>query len=354
MADDFKFPMDKDAKRKQKLLELKQQASMRQISPEQYDAEAKKLSTPLQFMQSSEQEKQTKLDKEMAERGGKEAAVMGTSAITGAGGLADAEFDQYELKSSQLLPEDQEFFRKHLAGLRQRALDARQEYQENKNRTEWLSLAETLGHALTQLGAARQGLRSGVDMSGLKFNKNDWNNNYNRLLKELDSNLDEIRGERGEVSRYREALERQTVSAEREKARLAEKGAAEKAKVQKETEKKSAADTKKEVQYNQVQRLISELGDVDEDSKEYKNAMKQLINFGISESEANSLLSMKDKGLWGTGYWADRDIPAIKQALEQKFKGPSNTVKVIFNGQQLEIQKEDLPQALKDGAKVIE
>lgn len=50
------------------------------------------------------------------------------------------------------------------------------------NRNEWLSVAETLGQALVQLGAGYHGLRTGRDLSGIQFQKKDWSKNIDQIM----------------------------------------------------------------------------------------------------------------------------------------------------------------------------
>jgi hypothetical protein len=52
--------------------------------------------------------------------------------------------------------------------------EALADYKETKDSAAWGRIAERLGQALTQLGAGAYGMKHGVDMSGLKFDKADW------------------------------------------------------------------------------------------------------------------------------------------------------------------------------------
>lgn len=51
---------------------------------------------------------------------------------------------------------------------------------------------ETLGHSMIQLGAANYGLRTGVDLSGLKFDKMDWTARQNAIDKNLRNRIKSI------------------------------------------------------------------------------------------------------------------------------------------------------------------
>lgn len=73
--------------------------------------------------------------------------------------------------ASKLTPEEEEQKGK-LADLR---AEAKSLYKEKASRAEWLSLAETVGNALTKIGAASAGMRAGVPVSTELFAKpTDW------------------------------------------------------------------------------------------------------------------------------------------------------------------------------------
>lgn len=74
-------------------------------------------------------------------------------------------------------------------------------YDEGKNKNEWLGVAERVAQAVAQYGAARQGLRDNVDLSGLKFDKHDYGADTDRLMKER-------RLEDSEASQNRSVAER--------------------------------------------------------------------------------------------------------------------------------------------------
>lgn len=59
------------------------------------------------------------------------------------------------------------------------------EYKQDKDAAKWGRIAESLGQALTQLGAGAYGLKHGVDLSGIKFDKADWKSNIDSAMQEL-------------------------------------------------------------------------------------------------------------------------------------------------------------------------
>lgn len=71
--------------------------------------------------------------------------------------------------------------------------------EDVKSRNDWLELAETFGNALLKIGAANEGLKTGVDMSGTKFNKTDWNARTKNSLDIIQKRMDALAGEKAGV-----------------------------------------------------------------------------------------------------------------------------------------------------------
>jgi len=78
--------------------------------------------------------------------------------------------------------------------------------QNAQTRTEWAQLAEKVGHALTQIGAGMYGLKHGVDMSGVKFDKTDWASVLDKRLKILDTEMGQLERELGREVAQEETL----------------------------------------------------------------------------------------------------------------------------------------------------
>lgn len=74
--------------------------------------------------------------------------------------------------------------------------EARLLLDEGLDRKEWASLASLLAQSFTQLAAAQYGLRTGQDMSGLKFSQPDWQKQMDRLIGSYDRKIKEITGKR--------------------------------------------------------------------------------------------------------------------------------------------------------------
>lgn len=95
-------------------------------------------------------------------------------------------------------PIRQEFAEKRHT-LEQQIADARKAAESSTNRNEWGQVAERIGHALAQFGAGLHGERTGVDMSGLKFNKIDWERRLDRIQAGLSSDLNRMETKAGRL-----------------------------------------------------------------------------------------------------------------------------------------------------------
>lgn len=76
--------------------------------------------------------------------------------------------------------------------------DLKKVYDSAKDRTEWAEVGEKFGNALAGLGAAMYGVKHGYDMSGLKFDKTDWDKKYDRLMKERELGTSDLERQRSE------------------------------------------------------------------------------------------------------------------------------------------------------------
>lgn len=80
--------------------------------------------------------------------------------------------------------------------------------KENKDKLDRRELAETLVQAFTQLAAGWYGLKHGMDMSGLEFNKQDWKAKLADLRQQEASKLSEADKREAMRERTRAKLER--------------------------------------------------------------------------------------------------------------------------------------------------
>lgn len=86
------------------------------------------------------------------------------------------------------------------------------EYKDKKDSTEWRAIVETISNSLTKLFAAREGLRAGVDMSGLQLSTSDFN-------KELAATQEDIARRRGQAENLFSQSEKEKAAVEAGKER---------------------------------------------------------------------------------------------------------------------------------------
>jgi hypothetical protein len=115
-------------------------------------------------------------------------------------GDVDKFWDDVQAKANALPKEDRSVMDREAGELNKLQQQVLATYKQNRKDTKMLQLAEMLGHAMTQLGAGLQGMRTGVDLSGLKFNKADWKADYDANVEELKAQLSDIKERRGELS----------------------------------------------------------------------------------------------------------------------------------------------------------
>lgn len=104
--------------------------------------------------------------------------------------------DAIAKRADDLAPADKADFSQDMAELRSW-------YTKAQDRLENSELVERMAHAFTQLGAGMWGSKHGVDMSGLKFDKADWDKKMDRTLSEFKVRLDELEGRRRESGEER-------------------------------------------------------------------------------------------------------------------------------------------------------
>lgn len=86
------------------------------------------------------------------------------------------------------------------SGFRQELKEIKDWYKQAQDRLERNEIIEKMAHAVTQMGAAWYGLKNGVDLSGLKFDRTDWEHKQDRMLNEFRTRLDEVQGREREAT----------------------------------------------------------------------------------------------------------------------------------------------------------
>lgn len=244
--------------------------------------------------------------------------------------------EQAEELADKLSPMNRRMYEDKLAKLEQERKDAEQLYKDKANRTEWLEVAEKIGHAFAQLGAAAHGLATGVDLSGLKFDKTDWSKKFDRLMGELDATKKDIGSRekltseakserdrmaeslfdqlvRGKLTKEQQAF--QTKEREKEQAFRASEGEKDRAsreRIMGEEKAAVRAEKDKNTQLGALNELETTLGNLDsmktrEKTKALQDLRKtfskvpgfniQVFNKAIDDYNSSFLASSKEKAL---------------------------------------------------------
>lgn len=178
--------------------------------------------------------------------------------------LAQQSLRKVESLAADLPPAQKREFEQRADKIREAQAAAIEEFARTKDRNRWLQVAESLGQAMTQLGAGAYGLKHNVDLSGLRFNRADWAENLKAAERDLDRKL-------GLADRDLTSLEK-----ERKEALLAE----ERGLIRKEGREKEAADralTEKAMEAKAAARLAkTELTPEEQREKELKRQELEL------------------------------------------------------------------------------
>ena len=95
-----------------------------------------------------------------------------------------------------------------IRGIEGKRAEAKALREEQRKRADWGELATTIGRALTQIGAAQQGLRTGVDMSNvLGPALTDWDKKRDRIDNDYKQEIAELSAEQREITRLAEREE---------------------------------------------------------------------------------------------------------------------------------------------------
>jgi hypothetical protein len=109
-------------------------------------------------------------------------------------------------------PTIQETLKERLSGLDARRTEAKAEREQKRKEADWGQLASIIGRSLAQIGAAQQGLRTGVDMSkAVGPALIDWEKKKDRIDADYAQNIKELESERREATRLAERAEDQEI-----------------------------------------------------------------------------------------------------------------------------------------------
>lgn len=231
---------------------------------------------------------------------------------------------------------------------------AKELYQQQANRNDWLEVAQTLGRAVAQFGAAQSGMRSGRDMSGLNFGPGiNYEGRNQRALAEYRQGVDNAKDLAGaDKEKYREEATAQergfnreedyfksglgaARESEHDKSSNARQNKADKRQAQRESDvdrKLEIADLNKQEsslqkQLRAAQSLAVDLTNEDLSGKSEQKMQEKLGaragEAGVSMQELRDIAeASKDKGILGTGILRGEDKTKKSELLQQKVVDP--------------------------------
>lgn len=202
----------------------------------------------------------------------------------------------------------------------------RQLSDEAEGKIEMREMIESLAHAITQFAAAQYGLKHGVDMSGLKFDKRDWDKKIDRSIAKFRDRIkaveqEQMAAEQGARQDRAEAVQNIGLKSQLEAAAERTRRAKEQDKLAKEAgaraerqtqvsegrlelDKQKAAATKppKDIRPLVVDKTDKELESLRNMKKKDRPAqIEYLKGFGIPEDKAKEWASKE-------GWWDDKEL----------------------------------------------
>lgn len=224
-----------------------------------------------------------------------------------------------------LAEEDEKFYKDKMAEFGKRAETAKQLYEKNRDATEWARLGEIFGHALVKFAAARDGLKSGVDVTtGLRADKSDWERIFDRLQKDLDRELTAV--DKGEtmMERRRANLLNQATS-ERDKAaalKIREAGAresqTERQRREQETQAKKAEAVRTDV-VKTAQSNISKMSNARDDLIRKVQAAEQKLSEGLISPDKykTDVMNLIANNYRKSGFEAEVNVEELLKKAEE-------------------------------------
>jgi len=224
----------------------------------------------------------------------------------------------------------------------------REEHRAAADRLGWAEVAETLAHALARYGAARQGLKEGIDLStGLKFDKTDWESKLNRIQRMYETDLAQIEKEEGRFERGEERKEAKAERDERESTRKSERLEDKTEQEKRDKENRAHREKMAEIQAglrlkvdalknkgvdpkliahqvqldqrfkednNKIQAILKDLTENLDNDKEWKAFVPKLKGLGYSDDQIAEINKKAMAASWG----GDRDVDVIRKVLQNR------------------------------------
>lgn len=241
---------------------------------------------------------------------------------------------------------------------------AYQMYNEAKSRNEWLELAQILGQAVTQFGAAQVGMRTGRSMAGLQIPGVDYGARTAQEQRLLETRLRDIGAEQEREETLAERLRREKreaaadARAERE-LRLKEQEArripvdtTEQRELRREERKEQKAT---QAAITNIKAALATLaaGNKKQKEKAIESIDKNLSDANLPAETLNKIQELKEEPGWfGGGAWEAKrkEVESLLQpSAPSATIPPSGKVRVRKGSEVLEIDASDLAAARADG-----
>jgi len=200
-------------------------------------------------------------------------------------------------------------------------------YSEAKDRNEWLELAQILGQAVTQYGAAQVGMRTGRPMAGLQLPSIDYGARTAQEQRLLESRLRDIGEEQTREQRLADRLkeeerEKERIGLERRRVELAEREARVPKEAPEAREIRREERKKQEQKQAAITNIMAGLATLKVGNKKQKEAASELIDKNIAEaglpSEAiNKLSELKEGPGFFSGSW-DKKRQEVESLLQSE------------------------------------
>lgn len=237
-------------------------------------------------------------------------------------------------------------------------------YSEAKDRNEWLELAQILGQAVTQYGAAQVGMRTGRSMAGLQIPSIDYGARTAQEQRLLETRLRDIGEEETREQRLAEKLredkrEEERLGLERRRVQLAEQEArrtpvdtTEQRELRREERKEQKA-TEQAITNIKAALATLAVGNKKQKEEAMKSIDANIAQSGLPGGVVSKIVELKKEPGWfgGSAWEAKRqEVESLLQSSTPSATIPSGgKVRVRKGSEVLEIPESDLAAARADG-----
>lgn len=208
--------------------------------------------------------------------------------------------DKLEAVAMKLPEEVRGEYTKKIDEYADRIKDAEYLYNQREERLNWGQTFELLGQALTQLAAGWYGMKTGYDLSGLKFNKVDWEKRLDRSFEKYDK----------DTNRFLKQQENTESSMERAENQATRTGEEEKKNLRNQYEKEDTLAVNQQGEYNK-QNFETRKFNAAEQNKATLQSSKP-ANTSREDRRERDILGQKEKEVSKAEKLLTGDLPKLK------------------------------------------